>query len=341
MNELSVFETLPAGFLEVKARDVHKILPGPSIIHLKGKDGRALFLSVLLHGNEDVGLIAVQQYLLKSTIAELPRDLIIFVGNVSAAAKEMRRLDGQPDFNRVWPGSDDEEKTEEHRLMCEVIDYVKKRPLFASIDLHNNTGLNPHYACVNRLDQRFFHLATLFSRTVVYFIRPHGVQSIAMAEYCPSVTIECGRSGDKLGYEHAREYIEAMMRLSEFPEHPVAAHDMNLYHTVATVKIPPQFSFGFDSCDADVQLIAELDHMNFREMPAGTLIGKLKSGMDVHFEVIDENGNEIESKYFSFDNGVVRLARDTMPSMFTLDERVIRQDCLCYLMERYPLLAKV
>jgi len=26
-----------------------------------------------------------------------------------------------------------------------------------------------------------------------------------------------------------------------------------------------------------------------------------------------------------------------MPSMFTLDERVIRQDCLGYLMERYPL----
>jgi len=26
-----------------------------------------------------------------------------------------------------------------------------------------------------------------------------------------------------------------------------------------------------------------------------------------------------------------------MPSMFILDERVIRQDCLGYLMERYPL----
>jgi hypothetical protein len=26
-----------------------------------------------------------------------------------------------------------------------------------------------------------------------------------------------------------------------------------------------------------------------------------------------------------------------MPAMLTLDERIIRQDCLCYLMERYPL----
>jgi len=337
MNELSVFETLPAGFLEVKARDVHKVLPGPSIIHLKGKDGRALFLSVLLHGNEDVGLIAVQQYLLNSIIAELPRDLIIFVGNVSAAAKALRRLDDQPDFNRVWPGSDDVADSEEHRLMCNVIDYVKKRPLFASIDLHNNTGLNPHYACVNRLDQRFFHLATLFSRIVVFFIRPLGVQSMAMAEYCPSVTIECGRSGDKLGYEHAQEYISAVMHLTEFPEHPVAAHDMNLYHTVATVKIPQQYSFGFDPCDDDVQFVSELDHLNFRELPAGTTIGKIKEGVELHFDVVDENGNETEGDYFRMENGNIMFARDIMPSMFTLDKKVIRQDCLCYLMEKLPL----
>ena len=53
--------------------------------------------------------------------------------------------------------------------------------MFASIDIHNNTGLNPHYGCVNRLDPPFLHLATLFSRIVVYFKRPLGVQSAAFA----------------------------------------------------------------------------------------------------------------------------------------------------------------
>ena len=39
-----------------------------------------------------------------------------------------------------------------------------------------------------------------------------------------------------------------------------------------------------------------------------------------------------------FDEVIVAVAdsRDKKP-MFTLDERVIRQDCLGYLMERYPL----
>jgi len=34
---------------------------------------------------------------------------------------------------------------------------------------------------------------------------------------------------------------------------------------------------------------------------------------------------------------MLRTTRALMPSMFTLDERVIRQDCLGYLMERYTL----
>jgi hypothetical protein len=35
--------------------------------------------------------------------------------------------------------------------------------------------------------------------------------------------------------------------------------------------------------------------------------------------------------------GELLTRRVVMPSMLTLDERVIRQDCLCYLMERFPI----
>jgi len=33
------------------------------------------------------------------------------------------------------------------------------------------------------------------------------------------------------------------------------------------------------------------------------------------------------------------LRTPIMPSMLTVNERAIRQDCLCYLMERYPVTA--
>ena len=48
----------------------------------------------------------------------------------------------------------------------------------------------------------------------------------------------------------------------------------------------------------------------------------------------DENGQPVQERYFALDNGELVTTRPVMPSMFTLDARIIRQDCLGYLMER-------
>jgi hypothetical protein len=37
---------------------------------------------------------------------------------------------------------------------------------------------------------------------------------------------------------------------------------------------------------------------------------------------------------FDYQRGEIALRQRLMPAMLTRDERVIRQDCLCYLMER-------
>jgi hypothetical protein len=50
--------------------------------------------------------------------------------------------------------------------------------------------------------------------------------------------------------------------------------------------------------------------------------------------VLDEDGREVTERYFEIRRGELRTRRPVMPSMLTLDEQVIRQDCLCYLMER-------
>ena len=74
------------------------------------------------------------------------------------------------------------------------------RPL-ACIDIHNNTGLNPHYAAVNRIRSDYLRLASLFSTKVAYFTIPMGTLSHSMSEFCPSLTLECGQAGfaDSLG----------------------------------------------------------------------------------------------------------------------------------------------
>jgi len=211
---------------------------------------------------------------------------------------------------------------------------MRARGAFASIDVHNNTGINPHYACINRIDNQFLHLASLFSRTVVYFIRPLGVQSMAMSHVCPAVTIECGKPSHEYGMAHARDFIDACLHLQEIPDHPVASHDIDLFHTVATVKIPEQVSFGFGDEAVDLRLLGNIDHLNFRELPAGTQLGWLRDGTSLQLDVRDDNDQDVLDRYFTINAGSLVSTRSFMPSMFTLDTQIIRQDCLGYLMER-------
>jgi hypothetical protein len=330
---LTEYTSFPEGLLNLPASRLGEVLPGPALIHLPGRRQPALFVSVLLHGNEDTGWLAVQSVLKKYADTELPRALSLFIGNVDAARSGLRRLDGQPDYNRVWPGGEDVSSAESG-MMQQVVDVMRVRGAFASIDIHNNTGLNPHYACINILEQDFLHLATLFSRVVVYFIRPRGVQSAAFAGLCPSVTVECGKPGLPDSVAHAAEFMEACLHLSEFPLHPVAPHDIDLFHTVATVKVPEHVSFGFNASEADINFVPELDHFNFRELDRGIPLGQVRPDSSARLLVVNENGEDIGDRMFDYQRGEIALRQRLMPAMLTRDERVIRQDCLCYLMER-------
>lgn len=335
---LHQIDHLPPQLLDCHPKALADFLPGPTLMQLRGRRAQPLFISLLLHGNEFTGLLALQQLLQKYHNSELPRDVIVFIGNVSAARQGLRRLDGQPDYNRVWPGAEQHLlHNPEARMMQEIVDFVSKQALFASVDIHNNTGLNPHYACINVLDHRFLQLATLFGRTVVYFLRPRGVQSMALAKLCPAVTLECGRPGEPNGVSHTMEYLDACLHLSEIPAHSVAEHDIDLFHTVAQVKINDDISFSFREQDADVIFNDDIDRLNFRELPGGTTLGIVRSIDRKLICARDEQGVDVTDRYLSsFDHRLV-LTRQVMPSMLTLDERVIRQDCLCYFMERLTL----
>jgi hypothetical protein len=331
---LTILDDLPEGMLSAAAADLHRLLPGSALIHLPGRRARPLFVSVLLHGNEDTGLKSMQQVLSKYRGRELPRALSLFVGNVQAAALGVRRLEQQPDYNRVWPGAEGPPGIE-HAMAQRVVDEMRARDVFASIDIHNNTGLNPHYACVRNLDRAFLHLATLFSRIVVHFRRPLGTQTGAFAEFCPAVTLECGKPGNAGGEQHAAEFVEAVMHLDHFPEHAVAKHDLDLYESVGTVKVPVGVSFTFGGGSADVSFDAELDRLNFRDLPVGTRLARVSPTCRRPLEVLDAEGRDIGGHYFEISRGELRTRMPAMAAMLTLDEEVIRQDCLCYLMERH------
>lgn len=333
---LTVVDIIPDGLLECNAHDLHRVLDGPTLLHLAGHRKQPLFISILLHGNEDTGWQAVRELLIHTGDKGLPRALSIFIGNVAAAKENQRFLDGQPDYNRIWEDVPGNKQLPEREMMRLVVAQMRERDVFASVDVHNNTGLNPHYACVRSLDSHHLHLATLFSRTVVYFRTPAGVQTAPFARMCPAITIEAGRPGQQYGLEHTREFLGACLQLSQVPDQPIRRQDIDLFHTVAVCKIPSDISFGFDDETRDIDFISDLDHFNFRELPAGTTLARVTNNGEFLLDVRDEAGVEVTRKYFEVADGELRTTANFMPSMLSVNEKAIRQDCLCYLMERHP-----
>jgi len=340
LEMLNRYDHIPDALLTCNVRDVYKLLGGPSLFYLQGRRGPPLFVTVLQHGNEPTGFDAIQSILRRYQGKQLPRSMWLFIANVEAASEGLRVKDGQADYNRVWPGTE-LAGPEEVSLMQQVVSTVTASPLFASVDLHNNTGCNPHYGCINELKIPFLHLASLFARTTVFFQQPVGVQSLAMARHCPAITLECGQAGENAALEHAVEFLEACLHLHHLPEHAPSPHDINLLHTVATAKMRPGVTFGFDDTGVDVVFRSDLDHFNFGVLEKGSVLGQLSQRYHeknmLPFTVCNDAGEDIGAKLFAIKNNQMIARHDIVPSMATLDIDVIRQDCLFYVMEQIDL----
>lgn len=323
-------DTLPNGLLEADATELKQLLGSPTLIHLRGEKPEPLFICTLLHGNETTGFYAIQRLLKQYQNKPLPRAVSIFIGNVDAAAVAQRRLDQQPDYNRIWPGTHHDDCAETD-MMKTIANIMYKRKTFASIDIHNNTGLNPHYACVNILNPHCIQLAGMFGTTVVYFTSPKGVQSAAFSDFCPAVVLECGQSGQADGVSHSTRYLQAVLNTDKLPsEHP--SH-INLFHTVARVAVPEIFSLGTDG-NADIHLSYDLENMNFEQLGTGSIFAGIKPKSEAHFVVTNESSEDVTSEFFEIADSKIVLRKNATLSMYTTNERAIRQDCLCYLMEQ-------
>lgn len=332
MVSLTHLSGMPDGFLDCGARDLVRMFDGPTLIELPGPDRAPLFVSILQHGNEDSGLGAVQRILRARERTGLPRPVMALIGNVEAAGKGQRRLDGQPDYNRVWPGASEWIGSPEAEVMQQVHARVTERRAFAAIDLHNNTGRNPHYGVVCSDDPSVLGLAALFAPRAVRFRGLPGTQTASFSGLVPAMTAECGQPGIEANAVAAANFLNAVLDLDELPSGPDPAADFELFHTLGVVRVKEQVALGDCGEEPRFALAKDIDSLNFRAVPAGTSFGRTDHSMPV--DVIDEGGKNIAQDFFEVQEGQLRLSFAAVPAMLTTDHRLIRQDCLCYLMER-------
>jgi len=335
-TRLYQLDALPEGFLDCPVNKLDTLFQGPTLIRLRGERQPPVFVSVLLHGNEVSGFLALQILLqdFQNRGQSLPRDLWIFVGNVEAARYGVRRLPGQPDYNRIWAGGDEPECRMAEQLLVEL----SARPLFAALDIHNNSGKNPIYGCINRLEPVYIHLARQFSPMLVYFTEPHQVLGMALSRLCPAATLECGTSGLPEGVNRVVHLVGELLSQEELSDSVVPEASSDVYHTVAKVTVAQddRIGFGHQTERHDLCFREGLESLNFRRLTAGTELG-WQSETAAGLRVTDNQGQDVTAHYFGTLGDRIILRRDCVLSMLTADITVIYQDCVCYIMEPFPL----
>ena len=329
---LQQLDHLPPGFMTASARELHRVLPGPTLIHLPGDAPEPLFVSILLHGNEDVGLLALQSVLASHGARRLPRALSIFVGNVEAARAGVRRLDDQPDFNRIWSASPP--ATPFEHMAAAVVEVMRQRNVFATLDLHNNSGRNPLYSCLSSIDSRQLRLARLFSPLAV-LIESQASLGAAFAAFSPSISCECGEIGSAQGVFRAAALIEKCLRATSEIFEAGEGEPLDIFQAFAMLKVRDALTISSDGAEGgDVRLVPDIESLNFCALQAGHVIATTAAHLDIEpLQALRLDGRPIEGLLLR-EGTRLSLAQPAVAAMLTRDLRAIRQDCLGYLMRR-------
>ena len=334
-DQLKIIDSLPKGFLEIQPKEITKLLAGPALIHLKGEKEPPFFISVILHGNEYSGLLILQRILKK--YQTLPVSLIIFIGNPRACAQNVRHLPNQPDFNRIWnPNSFSHSDFEYYESLARpVLQYAKDHKIQSAIDIHNNTGQSPIYACVSQREKESVRLAQIFSKNIVYFTNPDSVLSIALSQIAPSIVIECGLPGENQGIDTAVKMIESLLD-DNWKQNSIQAS--SVYHTQARLYVSSDLSFHPQPAlqkDKSLCFIEEWDQLNFKLLRKGDFLGKASNANQIR--VIDKKGQNVFHQFFSIQDNHLRVKSPFIPGMLTKNTQIAKTDCLGYVMEKWPM----
>lgn len=329
MNRLvQVVESVDPGSIARKRDDFLAGLTGPTVFTRRGRDSSRLrIVSGLLHGNEPSGLHAIYRALLQPDPPAV--DCALFVGAVHAALEEPRHthrmLPGRRDLNRCFVRASDDL---DGRIASEALSQLRARPAEAALDLHNNSGHNPAYSVLLRLDPQRIGLAELFAHVHVYTDFSMGTFMEAFDHDCPTVTVECGHAGDPRADELAWQGVHAFLWRDQLPAgDPARAHVLS---RPLRVQVAPGVSvaFGSDAPEASLLLGEDIDRHNFQRLESGTPIGILKDPVRFPLVACDASGHDLSAQLFECRDDRLWVRRTLTPMMMTTDAAIAHSDCL-------------
>ena len=298
----------------IEARDLHRFLPKATVFDLRWDNVQPFFISTLLHGNETSGWDAVRRF-----VTDCPdASIVLFIGNVDAAAQQMRHLPDEADFNRIW------RQQPWHSELARLLDLFDP---WCGIDIHNNSGPNPHYSVVTDTSASTLALAALFSNKVIFTDHTLDILAHAVSSHCPALTVETGTVDDPTSEQRAYDFLKQLNELRRVPETPKC--ELETYETIGIVRVEHENG----SLENFPRFDESLKRKSFTTLPAGTpFIDCLPSGWQV--KVSDPAHNlDLTHDFLEFHESSAFVKREVVMSMFTNTPLLAIQDCVCYFLK--------
>ncbi|MCB1670642.1 MAG: succinylglutamate desuccinylase [Gammaproteobacteria bacterium] len=314
--------------------DFLTFLPGPSRIHVPGRDSsRCRILVTLLHGNEPSGIRALHTLLKECFFPAV--DIYCYLMAIEAAELAprftFRQVPGKRDYNRCFlPPFDSDDQGPVCQQLLEEIQQLNPE---AVVDMHNTSGEGPSFGVVTRYDARHDRIVSLFTdRCVVTELRLGALMETSTAQL-PVVTVECGgafeAAADRIALDGMTRYfgVEALFREehqdleTEVFFHPMRV-EMNQAEIIACAEhyVP----------GSDITLTRDIEHHNFGLVTPDTLLGWVAPGTLEKMAAFDtERTNHFRSLYREEEGGLYPRCNQKL-FMITSNLAIARSDCLWY-----------
>lgn len=311
-----------------------RALGGPTLLRLEGHDRtRTRAVATLLHGNEPSGIRAVHAWLRAGHVPAV--NTLFFIGSPEAALAPPgfahRMLPGRPDLNRCFLPPFE---TPEGRMAEGLLATLRTQQVEALVDLHNNTGDNPPYAVLTRVDAARLGLASLFADVCVHSDLRLGTLIEATEGDCPGATIECGRAGDPEADAAAVRSLALFLETDQIAAQP--ERDIPILESPVRVSMRAGARIAFGEAPvpgADLTVVGDIDRHNFDRLEPGHPVGWLADGAAWPIEARGADGKEVSRELFILRDGRLETRIEGVPVMMTTDPVVAEADCLFYMMQ--------
>lgn len=316
------------------AMEFLRSLPGPTHIHLTGKDNtRCRAATTLLHGNEPSGFFAIFN-IIKQKIRPLV-DIHLFILNVDAAKQSpgfiYRMLPHHKDLNRCFgreSGDSDSEK-----LAGALLNEIRLLRPESLIDIHNTSGSSPSFGVTTYMDERHDSLVSLFTHRMIISDLRLGALMEVSDSIMPTVTIECGGAQDKEANLLATQGLIRYMTVDDVLNHEHSEVSLEFFHNPIRMELQEgsDIAFGEHSLMSDgVTLLPGIENYNFGFIEAGTLLGFVSGKLAENLSAHRTDGSECLSDFFSLRGEELYPTRKLKLFMVTTNPEIARKDCLFY-----------